>query len=156
MSDRVAVMRDGKIAQVDTPSALYERPNSAYVANFVGRTNLIEVVVKSREGDIVRVEADGTTFVIGAQHSAFAVGERCLLAARPEHVGIGRGEANVLAAKVLDVSYRGSIWNVELSGSCNEPLSAQIRAGEPVPQIGERVTLSFAPGRCFLLKVQKT
>ena len=155
MSDRVAVMRDGEIAQIDTPSALYERPNSAYVANFVGRTNLVEVVVQSHDSGGVCVGANGATFdVVGGQQSAFAVGERCLLAARPEHVGIGRGETNVLAAKVLDVSYRGSIWNVELLGSYNEPLSAQIRAGEPVPQIGERVTLSFAPGRCFLLKAQ--
>jgi hypothetical protein len=44
---------------------------------------------------------------------------------------------NVLAAKVFDVSYRGSIWNVELLGSYDEPLSAQIRARKPVPQIGE-------------------
>ena len=45
MSDRVAVMRDGEIVQIDTPNELYERPNSKYVANFVGRTNLIEVLV---------------------------------------------------------------------------------------------------------------
>ncbi len=49
MSDRVAVMRDGEIVQIDAPHALYERPNSRYVANFVGRTNLIEVVVAGRD-----------------------------------------------------------------------------------------------------------
>jgi ABC-type Fe3+/spermidine/putrescine transport system ATPase subunit len=153
MSDRVAVMRDGKIVQIDTPSALYERPNSTYVANFVGRTNLIDVVVRSREGDTVRVEADGAVFsVSAAQNSPFAVGERCLLAARPEHSAIGHGDTNVLTANVLDVSYRGSVWNVELSGPRNEPLSAQVRSGQGVPQKGEAVTLSFAPARCFLLK----
>src|ERR1051325_7468252 len=157
MSDRVAVMRDGEIVQIDTPSALYERPNCTYVANFVGRTNLIEVVLKSREGDDVRVEANGASFsVAGAQSSGFAVGERCLLAARPEHFGIGPKDENALAAKVLDVSYRGSVWNVELSGPRNEPLNAQVRSGDLVPQKGEVVTLSFAPGRCFLLKTERS
>jgi ABC-type proline/glycine betaine transport system ATPase subunit len=47
MSDRVAVMRDGEIVQIDTPNELYERPNSEYVA-FVGRTNLIKVLVTGR------------------------------------------------------------------------------------------------------------
>jgi len=156
MSDRVAVMRDGEIVQIDTPSALYERPNSTYVANFVGRTNLIDVVVRGREGDTVRVEADGAIFsVSAAQNSPFAVGERCLLAARPEHSAIGHGDANVLTANVLDVSYRGSVWNVELSGPRNESLSAQVRSGQGVPQKGEAVTLSFAPARCFLLKTVK-
>jgi putative spermidine/putrescine transport system ATP-binding protein len=157
MSDRVAVMRDGEIVQIDAPSALYERPNCTYVANFVGRTNLIEVVVKSREGDIVRVEADGAAFgVIGSQNSTFAVGERCLLAARPEHFSIGPGEANMLTAKVMDVSYRGSAWNVELLGPRSELLSAQVRSGQLVPQKGESVTLSFAPARCFLLKIEQS
>lgn len=155
MSDRVAVMRDGEIVQIDTPSALYERPNSTYVANFVGRTNLIEVVVKSYEGDITSVEADGVTFhVSGGQNTTFAVGERCLLAARPEHFGVGAGEPNVLNAKVADVSYRGSVWNVELSGPRNVPLNAQVRSGQPVPEKGQTVTLSFAPARGFLLKLE--
>ena len=60
MSDRVAVMREGEIVQIDTPQALYERPNSEYVANFVGRTNLIEVVIQSRDADgSYRVESVG-------------------------------------------------------------------------------------------------
>jgi spermidine/putrescine ABC transporter ATP-binding subunit len=157
MSDRVAVMRDGEIVQIDTPTALYERPNSMYVANFVGRTNLIEVILKDREGDNVHVEANGATFSIaGAQNATFAVGERCLLATRPEHFVIGPSVGNALTANVLDVSYRGSIWNVELSGPRNEPLNAQVRSGQPVPQKGETVTLSFPPARCFLLKMEES
>ena len=155
MSDRVAVMRDGEIVQIDTPSALYERPNSTYVANFVGRTNLIEVVVKSRQGGMVTVEAHGVTFTVaGMQQPEFPVGERCLLAARPEHFGIG-SEGNVLTAQVVDTSYRGSVWNVELSGPRNEPLSAQVRSGQAVPQKGETVSLSFLPARCSLLKIEQ-
>jgi ABC-type Fe3+/spermidine/putrescine transport system ATPase subunit len=160
MSDRVAVMRDGEIVQIDTPNALYERPNSEYVANFVGRTNLIDVLVTSRDSDgyysAEAAGARGTTFkVAGQQYASFAAGERCLLAARPESFMIGADEENVTQATVLDTIYRGSTWNVELSGAQNEPFSAVVRSGGAVPKKGELVSLTWAPSRCFLLKMEK-
>ena len=161
MSDRVAVMREGEIVQIDTPHALYERPNSEYVANFVGRTNLIEVVVKGRDSDagyhVGSAGAPEATFAVaGHQHFSFEAGERCLLAARPEHFSIGAHKANVTQAKVLDMTYRGSTWNVELCGSHNESLSAVVRSGNAVPDRGETVSLTWAPSRCFLLKIEKS
>jgi spermidine/putrescine ABC transporter ATP-binding subunit len=161
MSDRVAVMRDGEIVQIDTPQALYERPNSQYVANFVGRTNLIEVVVQDRDVDgSYRVEARGVagcTFrAAGVQHHSFAVGERCLLAARPEHVRIGADEGNVAQGRVLDITYRGSTWTLELCGSRDESLSAVVRSGSSVPTKGETVSLTWEPSRCFLLKLERS
>ncbi len=154
MSDRVAVVRDGRIAQIDSPNALYERPNSPYVANFVGRTNLIEVVVRGREPDgSYSVEAPGGTFrVAGVQPSPFAAGERCLLGARPEHVEIGSHEPNVMRAKVTDITYRGSTWSVELSGDREKTFSAVLRSGRPLPRKGEEVSLTWSPECCFLLK----
>ena len=161
MSDRVAVMRDGEIVQIGAPHTLYERPNSEYVANFVGRTNLIKVTVRGPEaGGGIPVEyagVPGTMFTVtGEQHGVFAAGERCMLAARPEHFGIGTAEANVTTATVLDMTYRGSVWNVELTGGRNEPFSALVRSGDAVPARGEAVSLSFAPSRCFLLDIEKS
>ena len=158
MSDRVAVMRDGKIVQIDTPQALYDRPNSHYVANFVGRTNLIEVAVRggdaSRGYQVESCELPPATFeVAGDQHHAFVPGERCLLAARPEHCHIGAGDINTIRARVLDVTYRGSSWNVDLCGSRDEPLTALVRAGSAMPAKGDLVPLTWAPARCFLLKI---
>lgn len=158
MSDRVAVMRDGEIVQIDTPRALYERPNSQYVANFVGRTNLIEVVVCSRDehgGYIVESrDTPAATFeVSGQQHSAFQPGERCLLAARPEHFSIGIANINTIRATVQDVTYRGSSWNVDLCGSHKTPLTAHVRSGSVIPVTGETVEVSWSASRCFLLKI---
>ena len=160
MSDRVAVMRDGEILQIDTPNELYERPNSEYVANFVGRTNLIEVLVTGRNSDgfysAEAAGARGTTFkVAGQRHASFEVGERCLLAARPENFTIGAEQENVTPATILDIIYRGSTWNVELSGARNETFSAVVRSGSAVPRKGELVSLTWAPSRCFLLKMEK-
>ena len=161
MSDRVAVMRDGEIVQIDAPNALYEHPNSEYVANFVGRTNLMDVVVRGQQADgsyrVESVAAPGVTFeVAGRQHFVFENDERCLLAVRPEHVNVGGDQPNTTRARVTDVSYRGSTWNVELQSDRTVPFTALVRSGHRAPAKGDTVLLTWAASRCFLLKAEKT
>ncbi|MDO8875058.1 MAG: ABC transporter ATP-binding protein [Pseudolabrys sp.] len=158
LSDRIAVMRDGNIIQIDTPTKIYERPNSTYAANFVGRTNLAQVMVRKADpqaGYLVEmVDQPGVTFeVAGDQPQQFLVGERCSLAARPEHFDIGSTDGNTVEAVVTDVNYRGSIWNVELLAKGNWPVSAQVRPGGRVPTKSETVSLGWHPSRSFLLKL---
>lgn len=157
MSDRIAVMREGRIVQVDTPNALYERPSSIYTANFVGRTNLAEVVVKSASDAgyvLEKTDQPGITFsVTGKQSNSFSVGERCALATRPEHVVLTPTNENKIQAVVTDVSYRGNTWSVELQAKNNWPLSAQLRSGENVPAVGETASLSWEPAKSFLIKL---
>ena len=156
LSDRVAVMRDGRIVQVDPPEALYERPNSRYVANFVGRTNLIEVVISARESEdrysvAVRDDPALRFEVAGPQHGAFTVGERCLLAARPEHFHLGTGHANAITARVRGITYRGSVWHVDVEGPGGQSFTALAHAGAGVPAAGAAVPISWQPERCFLI-----
>lgn len=158
MSDRIAVMRDGNIVQIDTPTNIYERPNSTYAANFVGRTNLAQVMVRRADpkaGYVVEmVDQPCVTFeVAGDQPQQFIVGERCSLAARPEYFNIGSSEGNTVEAVVTDVNYRGSVWNVDLIAKGNWPVSAQVRPGDQVPAKGETVSLGWLPSRSFLLKL---
>ncbi len=158
MSDRVAVMRNGEIVQIDTPTALYERPNSRYVANFVGRTNLVEVIVlHTTENGCYQVETggeDSTRFeVSGSHHFTFSPGERCLLAARPEHFSIGTRHGNAIRATTAEATYRGSRWNVDLQGTRGETLTTFAESKHAVPPKGETVWLSWKPSDCFLLKL---
>lgn len=156
MSDRVAVMHDGRIVQIDSPEMLYERPNSRYVANFVGRTNLLDVVVREKlDGGMVRVETDGASkasFIAAAAHLTIDVGARCLLGVRPEHFHFGDGRANVLQAKVRGTTYLGSIRYVDAEASDGRSFVVQVRPGEPTPARGEVVLISWRPESCFLLK----
>ena len=59
ISDRVAIMHQGRIMQLDTPEVLYQRPANAFVARFVGFENLIPMKVTAREGEIVKAQAPG-------------------------------------------------------------------------------------------------
>jgi spermidine/putrescine ABC transporter ATP-binding subunit len=157
MSDRVAVMQDGRIIQIDTPEALYERPNCRYVANFVGRTNLLDVVVREKlDGNLVRVESSGATkapFVTAASPAFDAKpGERCLLGARPEHFHLTGDRPNTMRVKVRGVTYLGSIRYVDAEDPDGESVTVQAQPGEALPGRGETVTISWRPQACFLLK----
>src|SRR4051812_40274222 len=82
VSDRIAVMRAGRIEQIATPRAIYEQPETPFVASFVGTTNLIEGVIRSHEGDIMEVAfGSGVVRVRGARGVA---GDKVALSLRPE------------------------------------------------------------------------
>lgn len=157
LSDRVAVMREGRIVQIAAPGELYERPNSRYVANFVGRTNIFEVVVREKSGDrAYRVETRAAPRLVfevaGPQAAPFDVGEACLLGVRPEHLHLGAGRTNAVEAKVRTITYLGSVSRVEAEGPGGDPLAALLHPGEPRPAVGDAVPVSWRAESCFLLK----
>jgi len=156
MSDRVAVMRDGAIVQIGAPDELYERPNSRYVANFVGRTNLIPVVVRGRTDRGYRVAsrtAPPMDFeVAGPQTATFDVGEACFLGARPEHLHLGTGRANAIEAEVRTLTYLGSVWRVEVETTAGEMFTVLAHPGEALPLSGAIVPIGWRAESCFLLK----
>jgi ABC-type Fe3+/spermidine/putrescine transport system ATPase subunit len=159
MSTRVAVMRQGSIMQVGAPGEIYERPNSRYVANFVGRINLMEATVEAKEGaSRYRVRSATTSegsvcfSVAGPQLERFEVGDRCLLAVRPEHLHFGADGQNRLDVTVNAVTYRGSFWHVEAQGSGFAAVTVLGRPGEAIPACGSNASIHWRSEDCFLLK----
>jgi ABC-type Fe3+/spermidine/putrescine transport system ATPase subunit len=82
ISDRVAVMRAGRVEQVADPRAIYEAPETAFVASFVGTANLIEGVVRNRDGGLMEVVFGGG--VIRLRGARANPGEKVVLSLRPE------------------------------------------------------------------------
>ena len=122
VADRIAVMDHGVLAQVATPSEIYEQPNSRYVADFIGDVNLIEGRITTLHDGIVEMRCDDTEsrFEI-AQPLAASVGDTIWLALRPEKIAISLQEpedpaVNCLAGEVWDIAYLGdlSIYHVRL------------------------------------------
>ena len=92
MSDRIAVMSDGHVLEVGSPEDLYERPQTRFVADFLGTMNFFEGQVKGREGDGLVVDAArlGTVKTAeGAQR--FSEGDRVVVAIRPENIQLSTG-----------------------------------------------------------------
>jgi iron(III) transport system ATP-binding protein len=133
MSNRVAVMRDGKIEQVGHPRDVYEQPSSRFVADFIGTSNFIEGVVQSRDHGAYAVHTpDGDLHV--RSDADFPVGANVVVAARPEHIEIsqgangtapnrwrGRVEARAFLGESVD--HVISVGSREIRARCNPKVS---------------------------------
>ncbi len=145
LSDRVAVMKDGRVLQVGIPKDLYERPRTRFVADFVGTNNLVPGVVEARRDDrlIVRTPLGRLEAVPSG-----AVMERCVLAIRPENVALAvapAGEGNVVRGRVSFVSYLGNTLRYDLEAGEGQVLKVDVRDAwhhEPLP-IGREVAAAF-------------
>jgi putative spermidine/putrescine transport system ATP-binding protein len=161
MSDKVVVMRDGQILQVDTPVALYEAPNSAFVARFIGRMNLLGARVESRDsaGNSYAITHSGAgaekLAVVTARGEAFIPGENCLVVFRPEDARFGTQLANQIHALVERVTYHGNGWTITCAVPGGESISINLQPGGRVPEPKETVTVCWAAERCLLLKADK-
>jgi len=152
LSDRVAVMKDGRVLQIGTPKQLYERPRTRFVADFVGTNNLVPGQVRERRGDCLVVEtALGRLDAIPSDPAA--VVERCVLAIRPENMSIAAAGAaaptngNVARGRISFASYLGNTLRYDVETEGGHVLKADIRDPwhhDPLP-LGAAVVLHFPP-----------
>jgi putrescine transport system ATP-binding protein len=131
LAHRIAVMDRGRILQVAPPAEIYEQPNSCWVANFVGESNLIEGVVTSVEGATLVIAGRGGEIMrVPAQEDIWP-GMRVWVAVRPEKVQISMqkpsdGDENCIAGRVSDTGYFGEkiVYRVKLGSG--EELKATV------------------------------
>ncbi|MBU2980427.1 ABC transporter ATP-binding protein [Lentibacter algarum] len=121
VASRVAVMDEGQIIQVATPADIYERPNSVYVADFIGDVNIINGHA-TRAGDGYDVTyAEGTAPLHAKTSNDLGNSAKCALAIRPEKVSITAQKpskaANTVKGKIIDIAYLGNLstYHVELA-----------------------------------------
>jgi len=115
MSDRIAVMDQGRALQVGTPIQIYERPASRFVADFIGETNFFEGIVLKRDGPSVAVDVEGMAPVLAQSVEEVAPGKRVTLAVRPEKITVQkedpRIENNCCQGIIENVVYIGTDTN---------------------------------------------
>jgi spermidine/putrescine ABC transporter ATP-binding subunit len=154
MADRIAVMDKGRISQLASPSELYESPVSRFVADFIGKVNLIEAdVVGTADGELV-CEARGLGRLT-LPHRGHASG-RVALAIRPERLTLspeqppGNGQVSV-RGKVLDVAYYGDTSHVSLAGPEGLELVVNVQNRQASATRGEDLWVSWAPEDTLVL-----
>jgi ABC-type Fe3+/spermidine/putrescine transport system ATPase subunit len=130
MSDRIGVMRDGRLDQVGSSVEIYARPRTRFVATFIGEANLLPGVVVGRDGDALAVESGPLRVLAAAGRSAAPdAGARVTVSVRPEHIKIGAaadGLANRFPARVLDVVFMGSIVRCRALLTGAVPVTAEV------------------------------
>jgi putative spermidine/putrescine transport system ATP-binding protein len=144
MSDRLVVLREGRVQQIGTPEELHTRPVNRHVADFMGFRNLLRLRAVERDGDTVVVEGDGLK-LRGTAVEPTVAGDAAFAAVRPEHVRIGqRGDGGVPA--VVDVvEYQGREIAVEVRTSDGVALHARSAVGAYRPAPGDEVSVSIDP-----------
>ena len=118
LSDRIAVMSNGRIEQLSEPAELYRRPASSFVASFIGDINRLPCKVTSESGESVEVEAEGHRIRLPRERATFPTGTEVLLFIRPEelslappddslaNLGVGRVDTHVYQGTHVDVYVR--------------------------------------------------
>jgi putative spermidine/putrescine transport system ATP-binding protein len=156
LSDRIVVMRDGRVEQVGAPGEIYNAPATPFVAAFVGTLNRLEAVVRDPGRGMIAV--DDQPIRLAAPLPDHTEGESIEIGLRPESVtlddspdGSDQG-ANLLTGTVGNVVFLGSIVRIELRLGQNALVFDGFNDPRRVlPRIGDALTVSFSPAACLVL-----
>ena len=151
MSDRVAVMNEGLIAQVGSPEEIYDRPYDRFVASFIGESNFLPVVVRGIEDGLVVGECAGG-IVRGAMGAAARIGAEVTLTTRPERmrfadaVGMEGERGNHLRATVVEAVFAGERCRYQCQGEGGVTIVLKEPSGAGVRRriVGETVEIVWA------------
>ena len=112
MSDRIAVMSQGKVLQIGPPVEIYERPNCRFVADFIGETNILEGTLVSYKAKTAVIRLKKLDVLINCMiNNEIAAGKEAIISVRPEKISIGKSSnpgQNSFLAKVVETAYIGS------------------------------------------------
>jgi spermidine/putrescine transport system ATP-binding protein len=162
MSDRIAVMNRGLIEQVGVPEDVYERPETTFVAGFIGVSNLMPGTVQSVSGDRTKVRLEGGVDV-EARANGLRTGERCHAVVRPEKLRISRAEepqpdGQPSVEGVVDASvYLGTTTQIVVRLRGDVPMTVLVPNADEserqrLPGGGASVRLSWAPEHIHLVR----
>jgi len=156
MSNRIAVFDDGIIQQLAPPEVLYEEPENAFVARFIGENNRLHGKVASIDGDYCSVELDDGQTVRALKINVDGVGDRTTLSLRPERVEIspaGETAENVLTGRAEELIYLGDHIRARLTVAGNDEFIVKVpnAHGHAHLEAGTEVQLGWASSDCRAL-----
>ena len=148
MSDRIALMRNGRIEQLSAPQVMYDRPVTRYVADFIGESNLLSATVRAVEGPEV-VLAVGAASVRATSVRPWGPGAEAWLAVRPEYLRLAApGEGpNRLEGVARETVFTGSVTRQYVALPDGASVVFHLPAGATPPSAGSAVTLTWPSER---------
>jgi spermidine/putrescine transport system ATP-binding protein len=156
MSDRIAVMNEGRVQQVAEPATLYESPRNRFVADFIGQTNVFsgtvetvneERVMMLRTSEGMKIEA------VAREGGEVEVGDQAHAAVRPEKIRFGSAGDNVSSAEIRQIVYLGvsTQYIAELPDGQKLVLYQQNIQDSAGPGVGEEVMVAWDTQNCLVL-----
>ncbi len=176
LSDRIAVMNEGKILQVGTPSEIYDNPQNRFVADFIGTTNFFNGTITKLEDHYIKIQARTASVYIltSSLHRDMELNASVTIAVRPERIDITPKKhidsQNCINGVIQDVSYLGTTlqytvmtdfddpvivnkqWRGKTTSPNNTDSEDNINEGNFTFQIGDSVNLTWTPENGVVLK----
>ena len=160
MSDRIAVMTQGRVDQIGTPTEIYSSPRTAFVAGFIGSANLLPVTVRSQDGDAVTVDSTfGGQFSVPARGGTYPSGAPVTLMVRPERLvpegaPLHGGEAaGRIRCTVSSLVFQGPVVRCQVRTSTGADLVAHLGPEDDPARlsVGSPITMTWAFDGAYLV-----
>jgi iron(III) transport system ATP-binding protein len=160
VSDRIVVMNDGEVMQIGTPFEIYSRPANLFVADFIGKVNLIEGRVTNIDGEAFAVEYETGRKTITSSVAVLEKGQKVLTVVRPESLRLAQPDdpgSVLLLGKVVKMVYLGPTVEYELAVDGLKRTIAAV-VSNPIEvgffDIGEKVAIDFHPRAAHLIPAE--
>jgi spermidine/putrescine transport system ATP-binding protein len=157
MADTVAVMHEGRIEQMGSPVEIYENPKTAFVANFLGQSNLLSGTVKGTEGELLAVDVNGVIIYVPQSKTSIRSG-KIIVGVRPEKIKVVDPDTpglpkNQITGVINDNAFVGVSTQYVVEAPWGQELSAFEQNVDPndLGYKGNRVVMAWEPRNSFAL-----
>ncbi|MET7423129.1 ABC transporter ATP-binding protein [Dactylosporangium sp. NPDC005555] len=157
MSDRIAVMQAGRVQQIGTPREVYHQPANAFVARFIGRSNVLSLPVTAADPNRVEVALPGGGHIASGAPDGHGlrVGDTALVSARPEHIALaGPDDPGVIRGRVTALEFTGMATHLTVDLGAAEGGEVTVAAVD-VPDrvdVGDRIGLRLSADRLWVVR----
>ena len=161
MSNRIAIMNDGRIVQLDTPVALYESPADLFVADFIGESNFLQGRVAETNGDRAAIETKEGLKVWVDRPARMEAGQEFSVAVRPEKIQVLTGEkdgpdeiVNRFGGRIEEIVYLGEAKIYRVSLTPDVIIEAKVQSGPDVQkyEVGDKIDVGWQTRHGLALK----
>ena len=157
MSDRIAVMSNGNVEQIGSPTEIYDSPATVFVAGFIGQTNLWPCKIESRSGSLATITALGTTLSAGCNIAGLEAGQHAMLMVRPERLQVTSteppDEGTHVGGTVTDLTFQGPVVRLVLAAADGSQVLAHVGHDSDLPLLrpGDQVWADWPSGAALVL-----
>jgi len=158
MSDRIAIINNGKLEQIAKPRELYENPKTEFVADFIGIANIIRGQIIEDNAGVQKVLSNGLEFIIPS-NVRFNKGDTVILVIRPERIEIGekaKGHRNYFSVKVNNILYKGvcSELYVIFENSQEMRIRVESKSCPKDKRPGDKIAIGWDERETVILKIE--
>lgn len=149
LSDKIVIMKDGMISQVGSPKEIYQKPNSEFVAKFIGRANILEAKILEKIEDKTKIDVLGAEYLVNEKVN-HNIGDVVKVVIRPESILFNEAKHNLKVVKSIFMGENHEYEVIDDKGNIIE-ITLNNPHGKAVKELNEYLSFSFDAGSIHIL-----